>query len=230
MKFKKDKGSGVEGWGGQRCRVPRPPLRGVHRIARMCSLMFGYVRFTGKKCHRGPEQTRPPSSDFRLRCASTRRGRRDKKFGAFQFRNSSAVVRLWRDKECGLENAGAGREITKVTVITKFSLKNTDVFRVIHAIHMICMIHIDRDCPFRAMHSPSKCMNLTRAKRKSSLFAGGGHSSARLEPQIVDLAVAGSNPVGHPILFSAHGQFIKDCLGFAATNKLNGCNCPDDIF
>ena len=26
----------------------------------------------------------------------------------------------------------------------------------------------------------------------------GGRSSARLEPQIVDLAVAGSNPVGHP--------------------------------
>src|SRR6188472_3229614 len=27
----------------------------------------------------------------------------------------------------------------------------------------------------------------------------GGRSSARLEPQIVDLAVAGSNPVDHPI-------------------------------
>jgi hypothetical protein len=28
----------------------------------------------------------------------------------------------------------------------------------------------------------------------------GDRSSAWLEPQIVDLAVAGSNPVGHPIL------------------------------
>ena len=29
---------------------------------------------------------------------------------------------------------------------------------------------------------------------------GGGCSSAWLEPQIVDLVVAGSNPVSHPIL------------------------------
>ena len=35
--------------------------------------------------------------------------------------------------------------------------------------------------------------------RKSSVFAIGGRSSM-VEPQIVVLAVAGSSPVGHPIL------------------------------
>ena len=43
---------------------------------------------------------------------------------------------------------------------------------------------------------------LTQWCGKPSLcpFASGGYSSAWLEPQIVDLAVAGSNPVGHPSL------------------------------
>ena len=42
---------------------------------------------------------------------------------------------------------------------------------------------------------------MTEVLGKTTLFAGcGGRSSAWLEPQIVDLAVAGSNPVDHPIL------------------------------
>jgi hypothetical protein len=41
--------------------------------------------------------------------------------------------------------------------------------------------------------------NLTLEAEKINLSRlAGGHSSARLEPQIVDLAVAGSNPVDHP--------------------------------
>ena len=38
-------------------------------------------------------------------------------------------------------------------------------------------------------------------RAKANIFppSVGGRSSAWLEPQIVDLAVAGSNPVGHPI-------------------------------
>jgi hypothetical protein len=42
-------------------------------------------------------------------------------------------------------------------------------------------------------------LNLTFGGRKSSVFAVGGRSSM-VEPQIVVLAVAGSSPVGHPIL------------------------------
>ena len=42
-------------------------------------------------------------------------------------------------------------------------------------------------------------LNLTWGMRKSSVFAIGGRSSM-VEPQIVVLAVAGSSPVGHPIL------------------------------
>ena len=42
-------------------------------------------------------------------------------------------------------------------------------------------------------------LNLTVGMRKSSVFAIGGRSSM-VEPQIVVLAVAGSSPVGHPIL------------------------------
>src|SRR5262245_41878034 len=43
-------------------------------------------------------------------------------------------------------------------------------------------------------------LRLTRRGQKPSLcpLASGGYSSAWLEPQIVDLAVAGSNPVSHP--------------------------------
>src|SRR5512138_1388355 len=51
---------------------------------------------------------------------------------------------------------------------------------------------------------------LTATPLKTTLFAGcGGRSSAWLEPQIVDLAVAGSNPVDHPIssLHSPHCRF-----------------------
>lgn len=45
--------------------------------------------------------------------------------------------------------------------------------------------------------------NLTERSGKTTLRAcNGGRSSAWLEPQIVDLAVAGSNPVDHPIFFS----------------------------
>lgn len=41
--------------------------------------------------------------------------------------------------------------------------------------------------------------NLTASAGTPSLLSGsGGRSSAWLEPQIVDLAVAGSNPVDHP--------------------------------
>lgn len=51
-------------------------------------------------------------------------------------------------------------------------------------------------------------LNLTPGREKNSLFKlAGGHSSARLEPQIVDLAVAGSNPVDHPIY--CVGRFLK---------------------
>ncbi len=42
--------------------------------------------------------------------------------------------------------------------------------------------------------------NLTLLAKATSLpLLAGGRSSAWLEPQIVDLVVAGSNPVGHPI-------------------------------
>src|SRR5262245_6917971 len=43
-------------------------------------------------------------------------------------------------------------------------------------------------------------LRLTRRGQQPSLcpLASGGYSSAWLEPQIVDLAVAGSNPVSHP--------------------------------
>src|SRR6266404_4276412 len=42
-------------------------------------------------------------------------------------------------------------------------------------------------------------------RAKANIFppSVGGRSSAWLEPQIVDLAVAGSNPVGHPIVSMA---------------------------
>src|SRR5438132_6790887 len=44
--------------------------------------------------------------------------------------------------------------------------------------------------------------NLTLLAKATSLpLLAGGRSSAWLEPQIVDLVVAGSNPVGHPIFY-----------------------------
>ena len=43
-------------------------------------------------------------------------------------------------------------------------------------------------------------IRLTLPGRKISVTPDGGCSSAWLEPQIVDLVVAGSNPVSHPIL------------------------------
>src|SRR5215472_14838226 len=47
--------------------------------------------------------------------------------------------------------------------------------------------------------SESRRANLTHHPPKTSMLVGyGGRSSAWLEPQIVDLAVAGSNPVDHP--------------------------------
>ena len=55
-------------------------------------------------------------------------------------------------------------------------------------------------------------LNLTVGMRKSSVFAIGGRSSM-VEPQIVVLAVAGSSPVGHPILkvsgFGLNSEFLK---------------------
>ena len=52
----------------------------------------------------------------------------------------------------------------------------------------------------------------------------GGCSSAWLEPQIVDLVVAGSNPVSHPIL-RPHG------LRMASPKKsqLEGEGCPPKL-
>ena len=49
----------------------------------------------------------------------------------------------------------------------------------------------------------------------------GGCSSAWLEPQIVDLVVAGSNPVSHPILHSNLGFLIQT---IKSTITCNGSN------
>lgn len=52
----------------------------------------------------------------------------------------------------------------------------------------------------KQLQSGSNCLDWLDVKIYTLWFwLDGGHSSARLEPQIVDLAVAGSNPVGHPI-------------------------------
>ena len=63
-------------------------------------------------------------------------------------------------------------------------------------------------------------MRLTPWTSKTRLFPGsGGRSSARLEPQIVDLAVAGSNPVDHPIFFDLAGSRCGFAHIFAAPGK-----------
>ena len=63
-------------------------------------------------------------------------------------------------------------------------------------------------CHFARFPPPS----LTHATAKISLvLSAGGRSSAWLEPQIVDLAVAGSNPVDHPIFLLKKWNFV-DCM------------------
>ena len=66
---------------------------------------------------------------------------------------------------------------------------------------------------------------LTHTLRKFSLFPGcsGGRSSAWLEPQIVDLAVAGSNPVDHPIfscIFPPHTITITTAAAVSGVSLL----------
>lgn len=49
--------------------------------------------------------------------------------------------------------------------------------------------------------NPGKASLTAFAAKLSLVPVNGGRSSAWLEPQIVDLAVAGSNPVDHPISY-----------------------------
>lgn len=87
-----------------------------------------------------------------------------------------------------------------------------------------------------SMRQEKDCAILTPSPRLFSFSAlVGGCSSAWLEPQIVDLDVAGSNPVSHPIFFSSRPKtFLPRALshplhasrGLAQERLWAGCVLP----
>ena len=69
-----------------------------------------------------------------------------------------------------------------------------------------CFVHL--------VSQSSQFVRLDCGMRQNYDEAGnGGRSSAWLEPQIVDLAVAGSNPVGHPISRPLTARRVRSSIG-----------------